>query len=190
MDQLTYEDQLFDKQNYTGQTVRGREFQSCTFTNCEFANSIFTGNKFLECRFDGCNLSMIKLEQTTLNDAVFKNCKVLGVNFSQCADFLFGVAFTNCILDYSGFMGKKMVKTRFIKSALKEVTFADAVLIGSIFSECDLTNAVFNRTDLSGVNFSTAFNFDIDPELNNLKKAIFSSQGLEGLLLKHQLKVV
>ncbi|MBD1393764.1 pentapeptide repeat-containing protein [Mucilaginibacter glaciei] len=190
MDQLNYEDQLFDKENYADNVVRGREFQSCTFRNCDFANSTFTGNKFLDCSFDGCNLSMMKLDQSTLNDVAFKNCKVLGVNFSKCTDFLFSVGFDNCTLDYSSFMGKKMVKTKFANSKLKEVTFADAVLTGSTFNDCDLDNAIFNRTDLGAVNFARAFNFSIDPELNNVKKAIFSSQGLEGLLTRHQLKVV
>jgi uncharacterized protein YjbI with pentapeptide repeats len=190
MDQTTYDDHLFEKEIYIDKAVRGREFQSCTFRNCDFSNSTFTGNKFLDCTFDGCNLSMIKLDQSTLSDVVFKNCKVLGVNFSKCTDFLFSVAFDNCILDYSSFMGKKMVKTKFSKSILKEVTFSQAVLTGSTFSETDLTNAIFNRTDLSAVNFVTAFNYDIDPEINNLKKATFSSQGLEGLLTKHQIKVV
>jgi fluoroquinolone resistance protein len=82
------------------------------------------------------------------------------------------------------------VKTKFAKSTLKEVTFSQTVLAGSTFSETDLTNAIFNRTDLGAVNFVTAFNYDIDPEINNLKKALFSSQGLEGLLTKHQIKVV
>ncbi|WP_374948406.1 pentapeptide repeat-containing protein [Mucilaginibacter sp.] len=190
IDQLAYEDHLFEKENFTDISVRGKEFQSCTFRNCDFANSSFTANKFLECSFDSCNLSMMKLDQSTLNDATFKNCKVLGVNFSKCADFLFSVEFDNCLLDYSSFLGKKMVKTKFSKCNLKEVTFADAVLTNSTFSECDLTNAVFSQTDLSSVNFTTAYNFDIDPEINKLKKAVFSMQGLAGLLTKHQLKVV
>jgi fluoroquinolone resistance protein len=190
MEQLTYDDQTFDKLIMAGTVTRSREFQSCTFTNCDFSNSTFAGTKFLDCTFDGCNLSMAKLDSSTLNDVTFKNCKMLGVNFSPCADFLFSVGFDNCILDYSSFLGKKMLKTKFIRSTLKDVTFSQANLSGSSFEGCDLTAAVFNRTDLSAVNFVKAFNYDIDPEINNMKKAVFSAQGLEGLLTKHQLKVV
>lgn len=190
MDQTTYDDHFFEKVVYVDKAIRGREFQSCIFRNCDFSNSSFTGNKFLDCTFDGCNLSMIKLDQSTLSNVIFENSKVLGVNFSQCTDFLFSVAFDNCILDYSSFMGKKMVKTKFSRSTLKEVSFSQAVLTGSTFSETDLSSAIFNRTELSAVNFVTAYNYDIDPEINNLKKAAFSSQGLEGLLRKHQIKVL
>jgi fluoroquinolone resistance protein len=35
------------------------------------------------------------------------------------------------MLDYSSFMAKKMPKTHFVKSSLKEVTFTEAVLTGS-----------------------------------------------------------
>jgi uncharacterized protein YjbI with pentapeptide repeats len=190
MTELTHEDKTFDKVNYQGQAVRGREFQSCTFKSCDLANSSFIGNKFLDCTFDGCNLSMMNLDGSTLNDVVFKNSKMLGINFSKCADFLFSVSFDNCILDYSSFMGKKMLKTKFVRSILKEVTFSQANMAGSVFNGCDLTATIFNRTDLSLVNFVTAYNYDIDPEINVIKKAMFSSQGLEGLLTKHQIKVV
>jgi uncharacterized protein YjbI with pentapeptide repeats len=98
--------------------------------------------------------------------------------------------FDGCILDYASFMSKKMVKTKFKKTSLKETTFSLANITGSIFDECDLYGTVFNRTDLSSVNFSTSFNYTIDPELNNIKKAIFSADGIPGLLSKYQIKIV
>src|SRR5476651_1452047 len=113
MEQLYYDNQTFEKGNYAEKTVRGKEFESCTFKNCDFQNSIFTNNKFMDCRFEACNLSLMKLSGCTLSDATFKDCKILGVIFSECQDMLFSVAFEGCILDFSSFMGKKMIKTRF-----------------------------------------------------------------------------
>lgn len=133
---------------------------------------------------------MMKLNGSTLNDVKFKNCKILGVIFSDCQDFLFSVDFDACILDYASFMGKKMLKTRFTKSSLKEVNFTQTNLSGSVFDQSDLSGSVFNRTDLSAVNFTTAYNYTIDPELNNIKKAIFSIHGLGGLLARHQIKII
>jgi fluoroquinolone resistance protein len=83
-----------------------------------------------------------------------------------------------------------MPKTTFMKSSLKETSFAQAILTGSKFEQCDLLGTMFNRTDLSSVNFATSYNYTIDPEINTLKKAVFSSEGLAGLLVKHQLKIV
>jgi hypothetical protein len=48
---------------------------------------------------------------------------------------------------------------------------------------------VFYRTVLKEVNFTSAFNFTIDPVQNNIKKAIFSQAGLAGLLDKYEIVV-
>jgi fluoroquinolone resistance protein len=185
-----HDDKVFNGQSFAGQTTRGGEFNNCTFKKCDLKESEFAQAKFIDCVFEDCDLSMMKWDRSTLNNAVFKSCKILGVNFSQCADFLFAVEFDACILDYSSFMGKKMLKTQFGKSSLKEANFTQVNLSGSVFNECDLSGAIFSQTDLTSVNFSAAYNFDIDPELNYMKKAIFSAGGLPGLLSKHQLKIV
>jgi fluoroquinolone resistance protein len=190
MELLIYDDKTFEGLAYTQKVVKGREFQSCTFKNCDFSESDFSRNKFIDCVFDACNLSMIRLSGSTLNDVLFKNCKILGVIFNDTQNFLFSVKFDACILDYASFMDKKMPKTKFTGSSLKETTFSGAILTGSSFDESDLLGAVFNHTDLTEVNFVSAFNYNIDPELNTIKKAVFSSQGLAALLSKYQIKIV
>lgn len=190
IDELTYEDQTFEKLIYAEQCIMGREFQSCTFKNCDLSGTDFSATKFLECTFESCNLSMVKLEKTTLTDVVFKGCKLMGINFSLTQSFMFSASFEDCVLDYSSFMEKKMVKTILKKTTLKEVTFSHAILTGSVFDECDLNGAIFNQTDLTSVNFATAYNYIIEPELNIIKKAIFSAAGLPGLLSSYGIKIV
>jgi len=189
MEALVHDDQTFESVNYAEKIINGKEFNGCTFKKCDFSNSEFSRCKFIDCIFEHGNLSMMKLTASTLNDVVFKNCKILGVNFSPCVDFLFSVRFEDCILDYASFMGKKMVKTSFIKTSLKEVTFSQANLSGAVFDQCDLADAVFNRTDLAAANFVTAYNYIIDPELNNVKRAIFSANGILGLLDKYDIRI-
>lgn len=184
------DDKTFTELNYAKTTERNTEFNNCIFKKCDFSEAEFAACKFIDCVFDNCNLAMMKVDRSTLNNVTFKDCKILGVNFSPVQDFLFTVRFEGCMLDYSSFMGKKMPKTTFKKSSLKEVTFTQAVLNGSVFDECNLLETVFRQTDLTGVNFSTALNYIIDPELNTMNKAIFSSHGLEGLLFKYNLKIV
>lgn len=190
MESILHEDKTFEEVVYAAQVIRGREFHSCTFKRCDFSNSEFLNSKFVDCVFESCNLSMMKLSGSTLNNAVFKHCKILGVNFSQCQDFLFTVRFESCLLDYASFMGKKMLKTNFINTTLKEVSFTGANLSGAVFDQTDLLNAVFSRTDLTGANFITAYNYTMDPELNTLKNATFSMDGVAGLLSKYNIKIV
>lgn len=190
MHSSTHEDKTFEKVVYAETKVSGTEFQNCTFLKCDFSNAEFLNNRFVDCTFEASNLSMMKLGGSTLNNIVFKECKIIGVNFSECDDFLFQVRFEHCTLDYASFMGKKMTKTKFIKTTLKEVNFIRANLSGALFQETDLSGTFFNGTDITSANFSTAFNYNIDPELNIIKKASFSMHGLHGLLHKYNIKVV
>jgi fluoroquinolone resistance protein len=190
MQPLIHDNKTFEDITYTTEVIRGKEFHDCIFKKCDLSNSEFLHCKFIDCQFEGCNLSMMKLDGTTLNNALFKHCKILGVNFSQCQDFLFTVRFENCILDYASFMSKKMLKTFFIKTSLKEVSFTRTILAGSVFDDTDLMDAVFSQTDLTGVNFTNAYNYIFDPELNIMKKAVFSIAGVPGLLTKYGIKIV
>jgi fluoroquinolone resistance protein len=184
-----HEGKLFEKINYSGKEVKNREFEQCTFKDCDLSNSIFTHNRFTECVFIGCNLSMTKLGGSSLRDVTFKQCKLLGVNFSECEDFLFSVRFESCILDYASFMKKKMTKTKFIDTSLKHVVFSNANLSNAVFDNSDLADAVFNGTDLKEADFRTASNYMIDPELNAIKKAKFSLHGISGLLTKYGIRI-
>jgi uncharacterized protein YjbI with pentapeptide repeats len=132
---------------------------------------------------------MVKLRQCQLNDVTFKDCKLVGVNFADCNDFLFAVTFDGCMLDYCSFVKKKMPKTLFRNSSMKHVDFTESNLTKATFSNTDLTNAIFSRTILKEVDFLTASNYSIDPELNVVKKAKFSRYGVGGLLEKYDIEI-
>jgi fluoroquinolone resistance protein len=70
---------------------------------------------------------------------------------------------------------------------LREVDFVECDLTNSLFERCDLLSAMFDGTTLEGSDLRTAQNFSIDPELNRVKKAKFSVDGLPGLLNKYNL---
>ncbi len=185
-----HDDIVFNAQCFAGQITRGGEYNNCTFKKCDMKESQFILAKFIDCIFEECDLSMMKWDRSDLNGIAFKQCKILGVNFSLCSDFLFSVRFESCMMDYCSFMGKKMHKTKFIKSSLKETTFTQADLTGSEFDECNLLDTVFRQSNLTSVNFSTAYDFIIDPELNTMNKAVFATHSLPGLLHRYNLRIV
>ncbi len=182
--------QTFEKENFTNQKLNNREFEDCVFKNCDFSNSDFSFNTFMDCEFIDCNLSNLKIWNSSLKTVFFKNCKLLGIEFNKCEDFLFAVSFQDCVVDFSTFNNKKMPKTKFENCSLKEVGFVGTNLTLSKFDNCNLENAIFNETILAEVDFSTAYNFKIDPEFNTMKKAKFSNQGIIGLLDKYDIKIV
>ena len=189
MEKFHHLKKTFEKINYAGNAVKNREFEACSFLQCDLSESNFSNSQFTDCRFIGCNLANIKLGNATLGTLSFKECKLIGVNFSECSDFLFSVCFENCLLDYASFANKKMPKTSFLHSSLKGTDFSNANLSFAQFDNTDLAGAVFDRTNLTAANFTTALNFTIDPELNQLKKARFSRWSLGGLLTKYGLCV-
>lgn len=189
MENLINTHKTFEKVSFIDKIVNNREFEDCVFKNCDFSNSNFGNNTFMDCEFIDCNLSMTNLTGTSLKTVHFKECKLLGIQFHLCTDFLFSVSFQDCVLDYSTFANKKMPKTMFNNCSMKEVSFIGTHLTNSTFENCNLDNAIFNETQLAGADFRTAFNYKIDPEFNPMRKAKFSTQGIVGLLDKYDIKI-
>ena len=189
MEDLIHIHKTFDKVIAIATKIQNREFEGCVFKNCDFSNSDFSNNTFMECQFIDCNLSMMQVGNTSLQDVSFKNCKLLGIQFQSCNDFLFEVNFDECALDYASFANKKMPKTKFVSCSLKEANFINANLTQSLFDHCNLENAIFNDTQLAAVDFTTAFNYKIDPQFNPMKKAKFSTVGILGLLDQYDIKI-
>ena len=80
-----------------------------------------------------------------------------------------------------------MSKTTFNECSLREVDFGDAILKESKFIKCDLLRATFSHTNLEKCDFTTSYDFNIDPDDNILKKAKFSLSEVMGLLAKHEI---
>lgn len=114
---------------------------------------------------------------------------MLGLHFEICNPFLFEVRFDNCQLNLSSFYKLSMKGTTFNGSSIQEVDFVEANLTKSTFTNCDLLGALFENTVLEQSDFREAYNYSIDPEMNRIAKAKFSSSGLQGLLSKYDIVV-
>ena len=68
--------------------------------------------------------------------------------------------------------------------------FMNADMTKVYFENCDLYQAVFEKTILNQADFSSSKNYSFNPEKNKVKKAIFSKDGLAGLLKSHDIVVV
>ena len=170
--------------------LRMAEYENCEFINCDFGGAVFSGIVFIDCRFTSCNLANAKIVHTAFRGADFKDCKMVGLLFESCDEFLLGFSFDKCVLSMSSFFKLKIKNTSFKSCILHDVEFTQADLTGSVFNNCDFANARFGNTILTKADFTTAINLMLDPEKNNLKKAKFALQGLPGLLSKYDLKIV
>jgi uncharacterized protein YjbI with pentapeptide repeats len=165
------------------------EYEQCQFSCCNFAGADLSGILFAGCSFRNCSLSNAQIQQTALRQVQFMDCKMLGLPFDAVNPFLFEASFHNCDLSYTVFTGARLKAFRFEHCIMHEADFSGADLSNAALDHCDLAGALFMGTNLEKADFSSAFNFTIDPEKNKMKKAKFSAVGLEGLLAKYQLDI-
>jgi len=183
------EDKTFTKITAADIVGLKRTFENCKFISSDLSYADLSRMVFINCQVEACNLSLIKLSDTGLQDVQFNDCKLSGADFSKSVDFLFEVNFTNCILDNAIFYKKKNKGAKFTDCSMVETDFTEADLTDAHFNNCNLNRAFFNRTILKNADFRTSYNFIIDPDINNLKKARFSVHGLPGLLAKYDIRI-
>src|SRR5690625_2191331 len=184
--QETYiEGQTFNRSD----KLQKADYEDCVFNNIDFSNQNLSGFSFVDCVFKGCNLSLTKVVKTIFRDVIFINCKMLGLHFESCETFGLSFSFEDCQLNHASFYNTKIHKTVFQNSQLLETDFTEADLTEAVFDNCNLNAAVFNQTILEKADFLTAYNYTINPELNHLKKAKLSVQGLPGLLKTYDLQL-
>ena len=177
-----FDEETFEGIDYTKKDIVKGEYDNCTFLNCNFSGIYASNIGFIECEFINCNFSNADIGNTAFKTATFIECKLLGLKFNECDPFLLALKFNNCQLNVSSFYKLNIPNISFINCNLQEVDFTEANISKGIFDNCDLKNAIFNRTKLEKANFSSAFNFDINPTDNFIKKAIFSKENIIGLL--------
>ena len=76
-----------------------------------------------------------------------------------------------------------MINTKFKNCNLQEADFTEADLTNSVFDTCDLKSTIFEQTNFEKVDFTTAYNFNINPEKNRTKGAKFSKENVFGLVI-------
>ncbi|MEM1321489.1 MAG: pentapeptide repeat-containing protein [Bacteroidota bacterium] len=180
--------QTFNHTNFGDQAL-AREYEDCDFVGCNFAEQDLSEIAFAECRFEDCDFSMAKIRKTAFKDVHFKRCKLMGLHFDDCNDFLLEMHFEHCLLNFAIFYQLRLKETRFEHCNLQEADFTEANLAGASFSNCDLQGAIFDQSDLRKADLRSAFNFHIDPDNNSVAGARFAVTNLAGLLKKYQLVI-
>jgi fluoroquinolone resistance protein len=165
------------------------EYDTCLFRNCDFSNENLSECKFVDCQFVDCNLSMATVAKASFRDVVFKNCKMLGLKLDTCHAFGLAFSFEGCQLNHATFVGLRIIMTEFRNCQLVETDFTECDLSSAVFANCNLDGAIFDQTNVEKADFRSSFNYAIDPDLNRIKKAKFSLEGVSGLLSKYDIVI-
>ncbi|MFK7946112.1 MAG: pentapeptide repeat-containing protein [Saprospiraceae bacterium] len=181
----TFENQQFEHEKLL---VKAK-YDYCTFVNCQFVNSDLSKIIFIECTFENCDLSNANIDLTAFKTVTFNGCKLMGLRFDTCQKILLAFEFLDCIMDYVSFYELKLPNTTFKNCQLHEVDFTKANFLKTNFENCDLKLSIFDNTNLEKADFRTAYNFEIHPTLNRIKKAKFSKTNVIGLLQHFDIKI-
>lgn len=182
-------DQNFSDVFYLESDIKFKEYENCTFRYCDFTDCTFQTVTFLDCNFFDCNFKNTKINYVSLRGVFFTKCDFTSVNFAMTDQVIYDFHFKDCLLDYSQFYALKLKKMRFINCSMVAVDFMKTDLTEVLFDNCNLRLAVFSDTIANKTDFSTSYDYIIDPEKNKLKKAQFSLDGLKGLLNKYDIVV-
>ncbi len=182
-------DKTYENQDFSANRLEKGEFENCTFINCNFSNGYLDNQNFMECEFVDCDLTNANIKHSIFKETSFKGSKLVGVRFEDCNDLLLSVAFEDCNLTLASFYGLSLKGTIFNNCILVETDYTEADLTQGVFSGCKMQKAIFHQTNLHGADLSTAIEFDINPEHNQLKKTRFGKDNLIGLLKKYDIVI-
>jgi fluoroquinolone resistance protein len=190
MERKEFIDQQFINSDFENISLIDQEFENCSFKNCNFSASILNGSTFTETVFEGCNFSLTKMKNSSFRKVSFRNCKIIGTHFDECNPFLLEMMFNQSIIELSSFCGLQLKGILFEDCKLIESDFTSANLSSAIFRQTNLERSIFFNTILEKADLSSAYQYSIDPNQNNLKRAKFSYPALLGLLENHGLDII
>jgi len=176
-----FEDRLFERIVFSGQILEKIEFYNCTFSSCDFTKVQLSRCEFEKCSFSSSDLSLLNFGGSGLADVKFIKSKLVGIIWESVRKPCH-FSFDGCKLDNSSFYGQNMKNLVMKNCSAREVDFTHADLSKANFSGTDLLNSRFTETNLGFADFSSAFNYGIDPSINKIKKAIFSYPEVTSLL--------
>ncbi len=175
--------QTFNHIESTNSRLSHGYFKDCQFTQCQLTEWDLSHSTFVNCVFNACQLSLCQLDQTAFQSVQFIDCQLIGLRFEHCNPFQFSIQAKSCQIMMCSFYKKTINKAQFEGCKIQECDFSESLLKQAKFMDCQLSGSTFMRTDLSEADFSSAYDFLIDPSQNKLKKAKFSRQHLDGLLM-------
>ncbi|MCB0762982.1 MAG: pentapeptide repeat-containing protein [Flavobacteriales bacterium] len=166
------------------------EYENCTFQNCNFSHADLSEFVFMECEFIDCDLSNAQIRKASFKTVTFTRCKLMGLRWDECHNFLLRFTFDECLLNFSSFYAMDIKGTEFAKCSMVEVDFTDADCESCSFQGANMAGAMFDHTNLQKANFREAINYRIHPTDNNIRGAQFSTDGVSGLLEAFQIQIV
>ncbi|BCE01129.1 pentapeptide repeat-containing protein [Marinicellulosiphila megalodicopiae] len=193
-DQPEYYEQTFSKIDESDNKISSIEFDCCTFENCNFEFAEFRSCKFINCQFVNCNLSNIAFSFSTFSDVEFAQCKMIGIDWTKVGWSQFNttspIKCFECNLSDNSFYALKLCEIVLHDCRVHRVDFREGNFSKSDFSSSDFSFSQFSNTNLESTNFESAYEYQIDVRINNIKQAKFSKEEAINLLFGLEIEII
>ena len=163
----------FEKVSFDNLVLENHTFEDCRFISCSFAHISLKEASFISCEFDACSLTLCDMKFATLNGVVFRNCRLIGLNYTECNSFGFSPEYYDCVLDTNMFFENNLSKCAFEGCTLKNTDFINCNLKEASFRKSTFDAVLFEKANLEKTIFLEARDYRIDPFGNKLKGAKF-----------------
>ncbi len=175
--------------NELPESIIGYDFYKCNFINCDFTDLSFNG--ILDrCTFNNCNLTLTSFKHAKLQDVLFDNCKLLGINFNDSDKLGLKVRFKACLIRSCNLNYLELKNTDYIDCIIIETDFVGANLSNCNFMNTEFKGVMFHNTNLSKADFTGAKDYIINPLTNSITDAKFSLPDAVSLLTSMGIKLV
>lgn len=161
-------------------------FDRCLFLKCDFSHTKFKRCKFIDCEFSYCNLSLLSVENSTFSEVVFQESKMIGINWALAKwpqiKLMSPIHFYQCDISHSSFFNLSLAEINIENCKAHEVDFREADLSNANVVYTDFYKSFFVHTKLIHVDFTEATHYNIDINLNDIRKSKFSFPEVISLL--------
>lgn len=175
------------------QIFQHKTFECCRFVDSQFNHARFTQCKFVDCDFQACDLSTAEFDKSVLVDVVFSDSKLTGIDWNKLNWPTVVIhppfALYQSDLSYSSFYGLNMEHIIIQACKAYDVDFRGANLTHADLTLTDFEKAQFVQTKLYAADFTEALHYCIDPNENDIRKAIFSMPDVLGLLQHFDIQI-
>ena len=181
-----YYDNTFENLDLSEQEIAAKNFENCKFIRCNFSETTFEKCKFCDCEFIRSNLSNMSIKHCSINNMIFTDSKVVGVNWTKAAWPRINLAcplyFMQCDISHSIFYALNLSEASIIECRATNVDFRDVNLTRANLSHTDFSESQFFHSNLTEADFSFAENYHIDVMTNKVTKAKFMHPEAASLL--------
>lgn len=153
--------------------ARGLGLTCAVLRNVRFAGAL-PAAEFEDAVFDCCDFSNVDLHDAVLWRAVFRNCRMTGVNFSGAS--LKDIRMENCVLPYANFHFGRMERAAFCECNCENADFAEAVLKAAEFSRSNLRRVQMSGTPLAGIDFTSCEIDGLGARPEDLRGCVFTAE--------------